>query len=59
MKKFYLKPEARFVDINTSSSLLENQPEVSDQGNVTRVWDEDGDNLPIARSVWGSEEEEQ
>ena len=59
MKKFYLKPETRVVDINTKGSLLTNQPEVSDQGNSSSVWDENGEGLPVAKSVWGKEEEEE
>ncbi len=59
MKKFYLKPETRVVDINTKGSLLTNQPEISDQGNTNSVWSEEGERLPSATSVWGKDEEEE
>jgi hypothetical protein len=57
MKKFYLKPEAAFVDINLNNSVLEEPMDNPVSGNENRVWEEsdDDDRLPSARSVWGDE----
>ncbi len=57
MKKIYSTPESRFVNINFSGSLL-NPPIEHSESNESRVWDEDSDRLPTAKSVWGDEEEE-
>lgn len=61
MKKLYLKPEARFVDINLLDSVMEPpepQPHSGQEGNV-RVWDEnDEGKLPTSKSVWGEEDAE-
>jgi len=59
MKKFYLKPEARFVNINVSNPMLDEDPAVSENGNVSRVWEEGNEVLPKAHSVWGEEEVEE
>ena len=58
MKKFYLKPDSRFVDINLNNPILDDEPAQSEQGNITRVWEEGSDRLPSAHSVWGEEEQQ-
>lgn len=59
MKKYYTKPEARFVDINLDEDVLDlpiaNSDELSNKG----VWEESDGSLPVAKSVWGDEEEEE
>jgi len=62
MKKFYVIPEARFVDINLIDSVLEDakQDEMSLPSNdYDGEWEERYDKMPAAKSVWGTEEMEQ
>lgn len=62
MKKIYLKPDSRFVDINMEGSVL-NDPIANSEPlgeNETRVWEENpGDRLPVSKSVWGKDETEE
>lgn len=62
MKRFYFKPEARFVDINLIDSVMEPgdpQPHSGGDSNEVRVWDDNADGkLPTSKSVWGDSEEE-
>lgn len=64
MKKFYLKPESRFVDINLNESVLENPNEDPISGveggsaNSSSPWD-GYDNMPTNKAVWGENEEEE
>ena len=59
MKKFYFKPEARFVDINLNDSVLEGpdpRPHSGDSSNEVHVWDDNADGkLPSSKSVWGEQ----
>lgn len=61
MKKFYVIPEARYVDINLVNSVLEDakQDDYSLPGNnFEGDWEERYDKLPNNKSVWGTEEME-
>ena len=61
MKKFYVIPEARYVDINLVNSVLEDakQDDISLPGNnFAGDWEESYDKLPNNKSVWGTEEME-
>ncbi|MBR7065759.1 MAG: hypothetical protein IKI36_03600 [Prevotella sp.] len=61
MKKFYVIPEARYVDINLVNSVLEDakQDDISLPGNnFEGDWEERYDKLPNNKSVWGTEEME-
>ena len=63
MKKFYLKPESRFVDINLNNSVLENPNEEPISGTAAandsvNPWN-GYDDIPAAnKTVWGKDEEE-
>lgn len=61
MKKFYVIPEARYVDINLVNSVLEDakQDDISlPSNNFEGDWEERYDKLPNNKSVWGTEEME-
>lgn len=64
MKKFYLKPESRFVDINLNDSVLENPQDEPISGveggnvNSNDPWEGYG-NMPTNKAVWGENEEEE
>ncbi len=55
MKKEYVKPESRFVDITVNDSLLDG-PAISDVAEESNrgIW-EDYDKLPTSKSVWDDE----
>lgn len=59
MKKFYFKPEARFVDINLNDSVLEGGEPIPHSGglsNEVHVWEDNADGkLPTSKSVWGEQ----
>lgn len=62
MKKFYLKPESRFVDINLNNSVLENPNEEPISGTAAandsvNPWN-GYDDMPVNKTVWGKDEEE-
>lgn len=61
MKKFYVIPEARYVDVNLVNSVLEDakQDDYSlPSNNFEGEWEERYDRLPNNKSVWGTEEME-
>ena len=56
MKKEYVKPESKFVDITLNESLLEG-PAISDVDEEANrgLWDDNYDRLPSGKSVWDDE----
>ena len=56
MKKEYVKPESKFVDITLNESLLDG-PAISDVDEESNrgMWDDNYDRLPTGKSVWDDE----
>ena len=62
MKKFYVIPEARYVDVNLVNSVLEDakQDDYSlPSNNFEGDWEERYERIPNNKSVWGTEEMEE
>ena len=62
MKKFYVIPEARYVDVNLVNSVLEDakQDDISlPSNNFEGDWEERYERIPNNKSVWGTEEMEE